>query len=259
MELKDIQRELPEFKEKIDLVGVKNICAPIRIKDRANKVQNTVAKIEMSVCLPHHQRGTHMSRFTEQLHLSERTLSYKTLKKTLEDLQKILHADSSFIIVRFPYFIKKTAPVSKSKSLMNYDVEFTGRLKDGKFLFTLTVKVPVMTLCPCSKEISSNGAHNQRAFVTISIDTNSFVWIEDLVKLAENSASAPLYMTLKRPDEKFITELSYNNPRFVEDVVRKVADGLKGICMIRRFRVEVESQESIHNHSAYAFIEYEKE
>lgn len=258
MDLKDIQKELPEFKEKIDLVGIKNIRVPIKIQDRANKIQHTVAKVEMSVCLPHHQRGTHMSRFAELLHISERQLSFKELKNTLVSLNKLLHADSSFINVRFPYFIEKESPISKLKSLMDYDVEFKGRLKGDIFLFSMTLKVPVMTLCPCSKEISDNGAHNQRAYVTISIDTNSFIWIEDMIKLAEDSASAPLFTTLKRPDEKYITEKSWENPRFVEDVVRKVSDELKKIVDIRRFRVEVESMESIHNHSAYAFIEYEK-
>jgi GTP cyclohydrolase I len=258
MNLKDVQNGKPRFEEKIDKVGVKGINIPIKIRDRTNNIQNTVAKVEMSVCLPHYQRGTHMSRFTETLHISRNVLSLDSIKTTLAKLKEVLKADTAYIKISFPYFIEKVSPVSKLKSLMNYDIKFVGNLNNKRFTFILIVRVPIMTLCPCSKEISEKNAHNQRAYATIEIETNSFVWIEDIVVIAENAASSPIYTILKRSDEKYVTEHSYENPKFVEDVVREISDKLKKQQKVKRFKVEVESIESIHNHSAYAMIEYEK-
>lgn len=256
--LRDVQNESPLFKVKVDKVGVRYIQMPIKVEDKKNKVQSTIADINMSVCLPDFQRGTHMSRFTELIHLNRRTLSIKNIKSTLEKLKKSLKANEAFIEIRFPYFLEKEAPVSKIKSLMKYDIIYDCALHNDHFSLLMKIKIPVMTLCPCSKSISKHNAHNQRAYITITIDTLHFYWLEDFIDIGENAASSPLYTTLKRPDEKYITEHSYDKPRFVEDVARDVASQLDKFDKINKFTVEVESMESIHNHSAYAMIEYEK-
>ncbi len=256
--MKDVQDEKPHYKEKIDLVGIKKLLIPVIIKDRSKRTQHTSALIEVSVCLSKHKRGTHMSRFTEHIGFANTDLTYESIKETLEYIRQKMNAESAYIKLDFPYFLEKNSPVSKLKSLSSYNVSFTGELKKKRFYFKMSVEVPVMTLCPCSKEISKYSAHNQRAYVTIEVDTNSFIWIEDLIDIAEESGSSPLYTTLKRPDEKYVTERSYDNPKFVEDVVREAAIELKKYPHIRKFKVTAESVESIHNHSAYAVIEYEK-
>ena len=256
--LRDVQNERPLFEVKVDRVGVKHIQIPIQVEDKKNKVQSTIASINMLVCLPDFQRGTHMSRFTELIHLNKGTLSLKNIKNTLKQLKHNLKANEAFLIIDFPYFLEKEAPVSKIKSLMKYDITYDCSIKKDKFAISMKIKIPVMTLCPCSKSISKHNAHNQRAYITLTIDTLHFYWLEDLIEIGENAASSPLYTTLKRPDEKYITEHSYEKPRFVEDVARDVAAQLDKFDKINKFTVEVESIESIHNHSAYAMIEYEK-
>jgi GTP cyclohydrolase I len=239
----------------IDRVGIKSIRHPVRIKERAGGIQNTVALFNMYVGLPHHFKGTHMSRFVEILNAREREISPDTFRLMLREMVKKLEAASGHIEMTFPYFVSKKAPISAVQSLMDYEVTFVGEIADGKETFTLKVLVPVTSLCPCSKKISDRGAHNQRSHVTIAARINRFVWIEELIDVAENAASCQLYGLLKRPDEKFVTENAYDNPKFVEDMVRDIAAKLNGDERIEGYVVESENFESIHNHSAYAMIE----
>jgi GTP cyclohydrolase I len=208
--------------------------------------------------LPHHFKGTHMSRFVEILHAHEREISVDNFKSMLREMVERLEAESGHIEMNFPYFIEKRAPVSGVQSLMDYDVTFNGGIERGRQTFTMKVVVPVTSLCPCSKEISEYGAHNQRSHVTITARTKGFVWIEDLVGAGEAEASSELFGLLKRPDEKLVTERAYDNPKFVEDMVRDVAGRLEKDERIEWFSVESENFESIHNHSAYALIERDK-
>lgn len=242
----------------IDRVGIKSIRHPVRVADRVGGSQHTIANFNMYVHLPHHFKGTHMSRFVEILNSHEREISVASFSQMLRDMVKRLEAEAGHIEMNFPYFINKAAPISGVKSLMDYDVTFIGEIKDHKEIFTMKVVVPVTSLCPCSKKISDYGAHNQRSHVTITAQTNAFVWIEELVRVAEDHASCELFGLLKRPDEKFVTERAYDNPKFVEDMVRDIAAQLNSDPRIERYVVESENFESIHNHSAYALIERDK-
>ena len=212
----------------------------------------------MYVELPHNFKGTHMSRFVEILNAHEREISVESFETMLREMVERLEAESGHIEMVFPYFIDKAAPISGVRSLMDYEVSFTGEIKDGKYSLLMKVVIPVTSLCPCSKGISDYGAHNQRSHVTISAKTNSHVWIEELVRMAEDQASCELYGLLKRPDEKYVTERAYDNPKFVEDMVRDVATALNADPRIDAYVVESENFESIHNHSAYALIERDK-
>lgn len=252
--IRDIQKENNHPNIPINKVGVKNIRYPIVIRDREKKEQHTVANINLYVDLPQHYKGTHMSRFIEILNRYRGKITRSGIRQILNDMRMKLEAETAHLEIEFPYFIEKVAPVSKSKSLMEYRCQFIGSNNHGED-FILTVKVPVTSLCPCSKEISQRGAHNQRTEVIIKIRSKDFVWIEDLIALAEASASSEVFSLLKREDEKFVTEKAYNNPVFVEDIVRKIAEKLQADDNITWFSVESESFESIHNHSAYAFIE----
>jgi GTP cyclohydrolase I len=242
----------------IDRVGIKAIRHPIKVADKNGGVQHTVAVFNMYVNLPHNFKGTHMSRFVEILNSHEREISVESFEKILRTMVEKLETDSGHIEMTFPYFINKSAPVSKVKSLLDYDVTFIGEIKSGRYEFTMKAVVPVASLCPCSKRISDYGAHNQRSHMSISVRTNSFVWIEDIVRIAEDKASCELYGLLKRPDEKYVTEKAYDNPKFVEDLVRDVAIELNKDSRIDAYTVESENFESIHNHSAYALIEQNK-
>jgi len=226
----------------------------VKVRERAGGIQNTLAHFNMYVGLPHHFKGTHMSRFVEILNAHEREISPDTFRTMLREMVRKLEAESGHIEMTFPYFVSKKAPVSGVTSLMDYEVTFIGEIVDGRETFTLKVLVPVTSLCPCSKEISERGAHNQRSHVTIAARINSFVWIEELIDVAENEASCQLYGLLKRPDEKFVTENAYDNPKFVEDMVRDIAARLNGDKRVDAYVVESENFESIHNHSAYAMI-----
>jgi GTP cyclohydrolase I len=239
----------------IDKVGIKAIRHPIRVLDKSGGVQHTVASFNMYVYLPHHFKGTHMSRFIEILNGYEREISVESFEHMLRQMVSRLEAQSGHVEMNFPYFVNKKAPVSGVESLMDYDVTFIGEIRDGKYLQTMKVVVPVTSLCPCSKKISEYGAHNQRSHITITAHTNAFVWIEDIIRIAEENASSELYGLLKRPDEKFVTERAYDNPKFVEDSVRDVAAALNRDERILAYVVESENFESIHNHSAYALIE----
>ena len=254
----DVQSSADTRHLAIDKVGIKAIRHPVRVADKSGGVQHTIATFNMYVGLPHNFKGTHMSRFVEILNSHEREISVESFETMLRDMVKRLEAEFGHIEMTFPYFISKEAPVSGVKSLLDYDVTFVGEVRDGEYGFSMKVVVPVTSLCPCSKKISDYGAHNQRSHVTITARTTEHVWIEEIVRMAEEQASCELYGLLKRPDEKFVTERAYDNPKFVEDLVRDVATVLNKDKRIEGYVVESENFESIHNHSAYALIEKDK-
>ena len=254
----DVQSSHDTRRLAIDRVGIKGIRHPVKVKDKSVGVQHTIATFNMYVHLPHNFKGTHMSRFVEILNQHEREISVESFEKILGEMVTRLEAKSGYIEMSFPYFVNKTAPVSGVQSLLDYDVTLIGETVNGKQRITMKVLVPVTSLCPCSKKISERGAHNQRSHVTLSIRTNEFVWIEDVIRIAEEQASCELYGLLKRPDEKYVTERAYDNPKFVEDMVRDVAAVLDKDKRIDAYTVESENFESIHNHSAYALIERDK-
>jgi GTP cyclohydrolase I len=252
----DMQNQ-PDFRNiPIDKVGIKGLKYPVTVRDKRNESQSTVAEISMYVDLPHQCKGTHMSRFVELLHQSRSVMSLESLTMILEDMKTTLGAQSSHIEISFPYFIEKTSPTTGARGLMDYDCTIIGSANSGKNAdIVLKVAVPVTSVCPCSKEISECGAHNQRGEVLVSTRFHKFIWIEDIVELVEQSASCDIFSVLKRADEKFVTEKAYNNPKFVEDIVRDVAKELIEDENITWFSVSAENFESIHNHSAYAYIE----
>jgi len=239
----------------IDKVGIKDIRHPIKVRDRSGGDQHTIANFNMYVNLPHNFKGTHMSRFVQILNLHEREITVDSFKEMLHEMTVKLEAESGHIEMQFPYFINKAAPVTKVESLLDYEVTFIGELHDKKPQLTIKIVVPVTSLCPCSKKISEYGAHNQRSHVTVSVKTNAFVWIEELIEMIEAQASCELFGLLKRPDEKYVTERAYDNPKFVEDMIRDVAASLNADERITSYAIESENFESIHNHSAYAYIE----
>jgi GTP cyclohydrolase I len=250
----DVQSRRDERQVAIDKAGIRDLAHPVRVSDRSRREQHTVARVSMSVELPKHFKGTHMSRFIEILH-REREISVADLSALLQETAARLEADAAHIEIEFPFFVMKRAPVSGVESLMDYRVTLSGTRRDGVDRRSIRVVVPVTSLCPCSKKISERGAHNQRSHVTITAQLRGAMWIEDLIDIAESEASSELYAILKRPDEKFVTERAYDNPKFVEDLVRDVALRLDREPQIAAYRVEVENFESIHNHSAYALIE----
>lgn len=252
--MEDIQNHKDTRNIDIDQVGVKGIRYPITVRDKDMGKQETVAKINMYVNLPRQYKGTHMSRFVEILNEHRERISLQNFSEILEEMKKRLKAESAHMEITFPYFIKKRAPVSGSEGMMEYKCTFKGSLNRGSDLVTI-LHVPISTLCPCSKEISEFGAHNQRGEVTLQVRFKKFIWIEDLIELVEESASSDVYSVLKREDEKFVTERAYHNPMFVEDIVRDIAQKLDYDPNITWFSVESENFESIHNHNAYAYIE----
>lgn len=254
----DVQSSPDTRRLPIDKVGIKDIRHPVLVRDRSQGVQHTIATFNMFVELPHNFKGTHMSRFVEILNSHDMEISVESFKDMLSEMAERLEARTGHIEMTFPYFIDKSAPVTGVKSLMDYQVTFIGEVRDGKYVMTIKVVVPVTSLCPCSKEISRYGAHNQRSHVTLTVRTNTFVWIEDLIDLVEDQASCELYGLLKRPDEKYVTEKAYDNPKFVEDMVRDIAAILNRDGRIDAYIVESENFESIHNHSAYAMIQRDK-
>jgi GTP cyclohydrolase I len=253
--LPDTQNQKDLRQIPIDKVGVKNLKYPVVVKDRDNEVQHTIATISMTVDLPKEFKGTHMSRFVEILQCKEREFHVDSIDLILIEMQKKLNASASHIEMEFPYFKEKKAPVTEKLSLLDYRVRFHAVRDGDKKDFVLTVYVPVTTLCPCSKNISKYGAHNQRGEVTVAVRFNDTVWIEDIITMVESSASSELYSLLKREDEKFVTERAYENPVFVEDLVRNIVLKLKENKNITWYSVEAENFESIHNHNAYAHIE----
>ena len=251
--MNDVQKEAAEHEIDLDKAGVKGVRYPIVVLDKKNGYQCTVATINMSVDLPRHFRGTHMSRFIEILNRHSRHMMLSNIDPILAEMRDKLDARSAHLEIAFPYFIEKTAPVSGQKSTMAYDCKFIASQGDEDELI-VEVNVPVMSLCPCSKEISDRGAHNQRGIVTVRVKAEGLVWIEDIIRLIEDAASSDVYALLKREDEKYITEKAYDNPRFAEDMVRQIAVELENMPRITWFSVEAENYESIHNHNAYAAV-----
>lgn len=257
--MEDVQNREDSRNIAIDKVGIKDIRHPVRVNDRSGREQHTVATFNMYVNLPHNFKGTHMSRFVEILNQNEYEITVQSFREMLSEMAERLEAESGHIEMNFPWFVNKSAPASGVKSLLDYDVTFLGEISKGEngkpeIMVTIKVVVPVTSLCPCSKKISEYGAHNQRSHVTIHARANKFIWIEDIIDLVEKQASCELYALLKRPDEKVITERAYENPKFVEDMVRDVAAQLNQDDRILAYSVESENFESIHNHSAYALI-----
>jgi GTP cyclohydrolase I len=242
----------------IDRVGIRSIRHPVQVTDRSGETQHTVARFDMYVYLPASARGAHMSRFVKLLNDQRHAISVKSFQAMVLEMIDRLEAESGHLEINFPYFVKKTAPVSGVTSLMDYDVALIGESKNGLSRFSTKVIVPVTSLCPCSKQISKYGAHNQRSHVTVTVRTSNVVWIEELIRIVELRASCELYAFLKRTDEKYVTEYAYDHPKFVEDMVRDVATALNKDPRIDAYVVESENFEAIHNHSAYALIEREK-
>ncbi len=256
--VEDVQSRADTRHLPINRVGIKDISHPVRVKDRSAGEQHTIATFNMYVSLPHHFKGTHMSRFVEILH-AEREISVESFRGMLENMTQRLEADAGHIEMTFPFFVMKQAPATGVESLMDYRASLIGDRHDGVTDLWVRVVVPVTSLCPCSKRISDYGAHNQRSHVTITSKLRSHIWIEELIEIAEQEASCELYGILKRPDEKYVTERAYDNPKFVEDMVRDVAMRLNADDRIASYVVESENFESIHNHSAYALIECDKD
>ncbi len=257
--MEDVQGSADARGIAIDEAGIKDLQYPIKIAGRAGGEQHTVAKLSMSVSLTHNHKGTHMSRFLERLHALGQAISMESFARLVEETMDYLEASSAQIEMAFPYFIVKKAPVSGAESLMDYRAAIRGRRRFGRTDVWLKVTVPVTSLCPCSKRISAYGAHNQRAHITITAKIGASIWFEDLISTAESVASSDLYAVLKRPDEKYVTERAYDNAKFVEDVVRDAALALNEDPRVLSYKVESENFESIHNHSAYAMIELDKE
>jgi GTP cyclohydrolase I len=253
--LADTQSQSDSRQLKIDKVGVKGLLHPIEVRDKRHEKQDTVAKLSLLVDLPKDFKGTHMSRFVEVLNAHGRLIHVENLPAMLHELQSKLNAQVAHIEVEFPYFMEKEAPVTKAKGLVDYQVKFAAAAHGKDVTFTVTVTIPVTTLCPCSKAISARGAHNQRGYVTLALRSVKAIWIEDMIAMVEASASSEIYSLLKRPDEKFVTEQAFDNPVFVEDLVRNVAVRCNQHPDITWYKVEAENMESIHNHSAYACIE----
>jgi GTP cyclohydrolase IB len=251
----DIHRSHDTRRIAINKVGIKDIAHPVRIRSRSGQEQHTIARFNMYVDLPHNFKGTHMSRFVEILNRHEREITVESFKTMLGEMTTRLEAEAGHIEMIFPYFIDKVAPASGARSLLDYEVTLLGEWIEEAPHLRIKVVVPVTSLCPCSKSIANYGAHNQRAHVTLNVRTDHLIWIEELIELVEAQASSQLYSLLKRADEKYVTEQAYDNPKFVEDVVRDIAVRLNDDARILAYSVESENFESIHNHSAYALVE----
>ncbi|MGD8702057.1 MAG: GTP cyclohydrolase FolE2 [Desulfosarcina sp.] len=253
--MKDVQNQRDHRNIPIDKVGIKNLRYPIRVKDRRDGSQSTIASINMYVDLPQEYKGTHMSRFVEMLHLLKLEISLSKFSALLEAMKQNLDAASAHIEVSFPYFIEKQAPVSQAPGLMDYNCRIIGTSNSRNEIDLVSeVNVPITSVCPCSKEISDHGAHNQRGSVQLQTRFKKFIWLEDMIELVESCASCDVFSVLKRVDEKQVTEQGFSNPKFVEDVVRDIAEQLIADDNITWFSVSAENFESIHNHSAYAHI-----
>ncbi|MGC3980292.1 MAG: GTP cyclohydrolase FolE2 [Steroidobacteraceae bacterium] len=262
--IEDVQNRADTRRIPINKVGIKDVFHPVRVKDRSGGEQHTIANFNMYVALPHNFKGTHMSRFVEILHKHEREISVDSFGAMLKEMTTHLNAEVGHIEMKFPFFVMKKAPKSGVESLMNYQAALIGehvvdKQGHGKTELWLKVVVAATSLCPCSKAISDYGAHNQRSHITLTARINEHMWLEELIDIAEQEASCEVYGILKRADEKFVTERAYDNPKFVEDIVRDLAVRLNNEPRIRAYTVETENFESIHNHSAYALIENDKD
>lgn len=253
--MKDVQNQRDTRNIPIDQVGIKNLRYPVTVRDRREGRQATVASINMYVDLPHEYKGTHMSRFVEMLHLLRTEVSLKRFSELLDQMKKHLNAASAHIEITFPYFIEKKAPISGAPGLMDYTCRIIGTSNSLNEVDLISeVNVPISSVCPCSKEISEQGAHNQRGEVKLQTRFRRFIWLEDMIELVESCSSCDVFSVLKRVDEKQVTEKAYDNPKFVEDIVRDVASRLQQDDNITWYSVSAENFESIHNHSAYAHI-----
>lgn len=252
--LEDVQNTPDKRQLAIDQVGIKSLRYPIFFQsDDAGPIR-VVADFSMYVRLPHHVKGTHMSRFVELLEQPSLVFSVASMKAFMQDMLDLLEADNGHVEMRFPFFLSKAAPVSGVTSMMDYDLTLKADLGE-QFKLTVKAEIPVTSLCPCSKKISEYGAHNQRSLVTVEVEVGDSLTLDQLIRMVEEQASSQLYGLLKRPDEKYVTEFAYDNPKFVEDLVRDIAGALDKATAIDGFRVECENFESIHNHSAYAMID----
>lgn len=252
--MKDVQNEKDTRNIYLHQVGVRELKYPVVIRNREGGTFPVTAKVSLFADLEGDQKGTHMSRFVEVL-TEYNQMDLRNIRLLLEAIKERLEARSSFCRFSFDYYINKKSPVTGRESYLALEVEYKGALRDDEFDFVMTVRTPVTTLCPCSKEISDYSAHNQRAIVSISIRTDQYIWIEDISAVAESAASCPVFSLLKRPDEKYVTEYAYDHPKFVEDVARDAKLLLDEMDGVQSYVVEVESLESIHNHSAYAKVE----
>ncbi|MET0535374.1 MAG: GTP cyclohydrolase FolE2 [Steroidobacter sp.] len=257
--IEDVQARADSRRIPINKVGIKDVYHPVRVKDRASGEQHTIANFNMYVALPHNFKGTHMSRFVEVLHMNEREISVESFRDILLEMTEKLNAQSGHLEMNFPFFVMKKAPMSGVESLMNYQASLIGELHNGRPELWLKVVVAATSLCPCSRDISRYGAHNQRSHITIKAKVDGHMWLEELIDIAEQEASCEVYSILKRADEKYVTERAYENPKFVEDIVRDVAVRMNDEERVRAYVVEAENFESIHNHSADALIEKDKD
>jgi GTP cyclohydrolase I len=256
--IEDVQGSADSRQIPINKVGIKDIYHPVRVRDRSGGEQHTVASFNMYVALPHNFKGTHMSRFVEVLHQHEREISVASFRQMLTEMTQKLDATSGHIEMSFPYFVTKQAPVSRVESVVKYDASLIGEIRNGAEEMWIRVVVAATSLCPCSKRISDYGAPNQRSHITLKARVREHLWIEELIDVAEQEASCEVFGILKRPDEKYVTERAYDNPKFVEDIVRDIAVRLNSDDRVLAYVVETENFESIHNHSAYALIEKDK-
>ena len=255
-ELQDTQNRVDVRNIPISRVGIKDIKYPFKMSDKDDITQSVIGTFTMSVGLPHDVKGTHMSRFVKILEDQKDSISIENFDNLVKNTSNVLSSESAFASVEFTYFKKKNAPVSKTESLLDYSVGYTCEVKNkivNKYLI-----VPVTSLCPCSKNISDYGAHNQRSHISAHIKIDKTVWIDDLIEMLEDQASCQIYGILKRPDEKYVTEQAYDNPKFTEDIIRDVAVILNKDDRVTAYKIESENFESIHNHSAYAYIEKDK-
>ncbi len=257
--IEDVQNRADTRRVPINKVGIKDVYHPVRVKDRSGGEQHTVANFNMYVALPHNFKGTHMSRFVEILHKHEREISVDSFGAMLKEMTRHLNAEVGHIEMSFPFFVMKKSPMSGVASLMNYQATLIGEHSKKGTQLWLKVVVAATSLCPCSKAISDYGAHNQRSRITLTARVSEHMWLEELIDIAEQEASCEVYGILKRADEKYVTERAYDNPKFVEDMVRDLAVRLNDEPRIRAYSVETENFESIHNHSAYALIECDKD
>lgn len=258
MTIEDVQNHPDSRNIAINKVGIKDIRHPFTFVDKEGHQRATVGTFNMSVNLAHHQKGTHMSRFVALLNEDCQQLSIKGFSALLEKMTHKLEAETGYITTEFLYFVNKSAPITGVKSLLDYQIKLDGHWSKSDTKINITVVVPVTSLCPCSKKISEYGAHNQRSHITVSAAIDGHICAEDIIQLVEKQASSELFSLLKRPDEKHVTELAYDNPKFVEDVVRDIANELNEEHRILAYTLEAENFESIHNHSAYAVIENNK-
>ncbi len=252
--MKDVQSEKDTRNIYLHQVGIRDLKYPVVIRNGEGETFPVTAQVSLFADLEGDQKGTHMSRFVEVL-TQDNQMDLRHIRHLLESIRDRLEAKNSFCRIRFDYYMWKKAPVTGRESYLDLEVEYAGSLRDGELEFEMTVRTPVTTLCPCSKEISDYSAHNQRAIVSITVTTDQYIWIEDLCRIAEESASCPVYSLLKRPDEKYVTEYAYDHPKFVEDVARDVKMRVDKMEGVKHYVIEVESLESIHNHSAYAKVE----